>query len=725
MEETKLEEFDISRGGQTGGISAGVNSEPVVTSKSHGLNDTGSGLASVSPKNTEESNGNFRTATEDALPIKLVTDGGKNTSLSTGTTVANGSNVPTSGIAHGEVEDSKEGSHHSMTPYYQQFTNMNAHAQAQEVIRNSYQPYHRPPANDDPEVAQAMLNLGSQNANEMPSGDNGNDPENAGNLPSFSSYNPPASSLVGGKSDFSDVALSPYQHNHQVEQHRRSESSVYTTEISRSVKDFHDDHYQEIPHAPNASDQDLCALKDNDGIDDTTMMAQNHHFHNYPRQQHHSYHNYGFAGNNQQNPPPHGHHHLGFPIPLQPYRLDHQRDDSMLSHQQNGHSFYSAHQATKPEPIVPQNIGNIPGTQLSSKMPQQGHYPDHFQRSGNASQYMVTAGGAHFIDSFNHGHNHLQQQQQQQQVLQVTQPKMDTMQKKRKRPVDMPRRPLSAYNFFFSEERLRLLAEIPNPDTDQASCSNDITTDTSKGFEDKQEIHDVSSASSERLLKIRDAKVVKRRPHRKSHGKIAFKDLAREVGKRWKALNDVEKSRYNDLAEKDLQRYNEQMKDYNSKRNRFAGASYQTSPGPLPPQFNVTGMNIGGLSDDKTTPSSLRTLPLNMSRGHMQTVQSNSLNHLNVQHPNVFNSVSMHHPQQDGTPQPIDSNDANFFLSTSASIDAPSFDTHLLQSTNDPYHPAHSQHKHGNNAALNVCSSIPSIETGTAPDSVRLNDPAE
>jgi hypothetical protein len=175
-----------------------------------------------------------------------------------------------------------------------------------------------------------------------------------------------------------------------------------------------------------------------------------------------------------------------------------------------------------------------------------------------------------------------------------------TSEKKRKRPADMPRRPLSAYNFFFSEERVRVLAEIPDP----AKSQEDIDAMKAAGVDPEEEqkkkqkleldengpeaAAKKSEATAERLLQIRDAKTVKRRPHRKSHGKIAFKDLAKTIGKRWRALTETGKVRYNQLAEKDLQRYNEQMKEYNTKRNRY---SYQTTPGPLPPQLNAAVMN--------------------------------------------------------------------------------------------------------------------------------------
>jgi hypothetical protein len=143
---------------------------------------------------------------------------------------------------------------------------------------------------------------------------------------------------------------------------------------------------------------------------------------------------------------------------------------------------------------------------------------------------------------------------------------------------------------------VRVLAEIPDPGKSQeeidalkaAGLDPESESDKAKQAEGGDETEKKSSATAERLLQIRDAKTVKRRPHRKSHGKIAFKDLAKTIGKRWRALTEHGKIRYTQLAEKDLQRYNEQMKEYNTKRNRF---SYQTTPGPLPPQLNAAVMN--------------------------------------------------------------------------------------------------------------------------------------
>ena len=51
----------------------------------------------------------------------------------------------------------------------------------------------------------------------------------------------------------------------------------------------------------------------------------------------------------------------------------------------------------------------------------------------------------------------------------------------------------------------------------------------------------------------------KRRPHRKTHGMIGFRDLARKIGQRWKGLPPNQVTRYKGLAKIDMVRYQEDM----------------------------------------------------------------------------------------------------------------------------------------------------------------------
>ena len=101
-----------------------------------------------------------------------------------------------------------------------------------------------------------------------------------------------------------------------------------------------------------------------------------------------------------------------------------------------------------------------------------------------------------------------------------------------KKPADMPRRPLSGYNSFFSEQKSRILEE-------QAKKKNE-----------KQDI---------------------------------FTTLGRIVADRWKKLGDKDKEKYNELAGKDLIRYRKEMEKYNEKiamRNRKEAELKNTGEDP-------------------------------------------------------------------------------------------------------------------------------------------------
>jgi hypothetical protein len=99
-------------------------------------------------------------------------------------------------------------------------------------------------------------------------------------------------------------------------------------------------------------------------------------------------------------------------------------------------------------------------------------------------------------------------------------------------------RPLSAYNFFFSDERERLL-----------NAGKDTSADV--------ESHEMRK---ERLLAQHVAKDrSKRRPHRKTHGKITFTTLSKLIGQRWRQLPELEKNFFKEVAKADLMRYHHEL----------------------------------------------------------------------------------------------------------------------------------------------------------------------
>jgi HMG (high mobility group) box len=96
-----------------------------------------------------------------------------------------------------------------------------------------------------------------------------------------------------------------------------------------------------------------------------------------------------------------------------------------------------------------------------------------------------------------------------------------------------PLRALTAYNFFFCDERERLL------------------------YGGGQIIMEVNDEKCERLL-IEQDRTTKRR-HRKTHGKIPFTELSKIVSKKWKELSNENKEFYCRVSAKDWKRYQKEL----------------------------------------------------------------------------------------------------------------------------------------------------------------------
>jgi hypothetical protein len=90
--------------------------------------------------------------------------------------------------------------------------------------------------------------------------------------------------------------------------------------------------------------------------------------------------------------------------------------------------------------------------------------------------------------------------------------------RKKRKAVNLPKRPLSAYNIFFKDEREKILSEIP---------------DRKMAREDHNE----------------------RYGRKCRHGKISFECLAKEIGQRWQSLEPRRIEHYKALASKDMMRY--------------------------------------------------------------------------------------------------------------------------------------------------------------------------
>jgi HMG (high mobility group) box len=136
----------------------------------------------------------------------------------------------------------------------------------------------------------------------------------------------------------------------------------------------------------------------------------------------------------------------------------------------------------------------------------------------------------------------------------------------------MPKRPLSAYNLFFADERKELLKVREGDDCDLAVSRNTFPDTSWQSTESQQQ-------------------------------KLGFAGLARTVAAKWKTLDADKRYKYEKQAEVEKLRYQAQMKEYNEQRLKaqqqatVATISGQTGSSTIWPAMPQTIASLGNIYD--------------------------------------------------------------------------------------------------------------------------------
>ena len=153
----------------------------------------------------------------------------------------------------------------------------------------------------------------------------------------------------------------------------------------------------------------------------------------------------------------------------------------------------------------------------------------------------------------------------------------------RKKPKDKPKRPLSAYNFFFKEEREKILKLLAgdkdvenNPDADD--------------YIDKEAL--------DRLRKESKDGSANKSPK--------FEELGKLIGQRWKALPPDRLTKYSELASEDTERYKKAMQEYNGRQEAKMRDQALNKPKMVASMMGADGMPPpahGGMPQYEMDPS--------------------------------------------------------------------------------------------------------------------------
>jgi len=132
----------------------------------------------------------------------------------------------------------------------------------------------------------------------------------------------------------------------------------------------------------------------------------------------------------------------------------------------------------------------------------------------------------------------------------------------KKKPKDKPKRPLSAYNYFFKEQREKtlkvVLAEDPSKVVNEPGTEDYLDEDT--------------------IARLR-----------KEGGKVSFEEMGKLIGQRWKNIDPDRLAKYSELASEDTERYKKEMQTYNGRQEAKMRSEALKPPTTFPTSAGIPG----------------------------------------------------------------------------------------------------------------------------------------